>query len=404
MTRSSQPSPTSSGARAETSAEGEESATTAVAGSTTAPAATPAQPASEPAEAKTGAAAGKAGNTGTKAPETEEEPGAAAKKPAEGEEAPGEGRSTESGSAAPAGARSESEAAPGATAAAQSRLPGLVRTMTATAIGRPQQDGPVGRPGKAALAGAAVAGSLLLSVPFLILAGNNDKGPERPSVAAAGTVLDGSTQEAPGEFAVTTPESGSPDEDKKKASVEPPAKPVKQAPAPEPSEDEPKKAAPKEKPKTQTEEKTEVKKPGGAEKQQPRAASALTLSAPVSFRSHLSGRCIDVPEHDFSDGKALHVWDCDNSVAQKWQFASDGTIRIKGKCLDVAGANFSNGTPIQIAWCNGNTAQQFALNGSHDLVNTAVGMCVDVAGANRNNGTALQLLTCTGNDAQKWST
>ena len=98
------------------------------------------------------------------------------------------------------------------------------------------------------------------------------------------------------------------------------------------------------------------------------------------------------------------MWDCNGAPAQQWQFASDGTIRIKGLCLDVANANFSDGTPIQIAWCNGNAAQKFALNGAHDLVNTVVGMCVDIAGADRNSGAALQLLHCSGNPAQKWST
>ncbi|MFE9724197.1 ricin-type beta-trefoil lectin domain protein [Streptomyces sp. NPDC005794] len=398
MTRSSQQPPASPGARTESSSGGEQSTATAAPGSTSGPATL-----AEPAAAKTGAVAGKAGRTGTEAPEAEKESGAAAKNPDEGAKAPGEGRTTGPETAASSGARSESEADSDATAAAQSRLPGLVRTMTATAIGRPQQeDGPVGRPGRAVLAGAAVAGALLVSVPFLILAGNDDKGPEQPSVAAAGTVLDGSTQEAPGEFAVTTPESGSPDEGKKKAPVDPvPEKPVKHVPAPDPSEDKPKKDAdPEDKPEKQSEK----KESGGAQDKPAKASSGVTFSAPVSFRSHLSGRCIDVPDHDFSDGKALHVWDCNNAAAQKWRFASDGTVRIADKCLDVANANFSDGTPMQITWCNGNAAQQFALNGSHDLVNTVVGMCVDIAGADRNNGAALQLLTCTGNPAQKWST
>ncbi|MGW0332707.1 RICIN domain-containing protein [Streptomyces sp. NPDC003011] len=61
-----------------------------------------------------------------------------------------------------------------AAAAAKSRLPALVRTMTVTAIDRPQQrTRPVGRPGRAVLAGAAVVGALLVSVPFLVLDDNN---------------------------------------------------------------------------------------------------------------------------------------------------------------------------------------------------------------------------------------
>ncbi|MFD3654588.1 ricin-type beta-trefoil lectin domain protein [Streptomyces sp. NPDC058620] len=416
MTRSSQQPPASPRARAESASGGEEPAVTSTP-ETAAATAVLGEPKSEPAEAKTGAEAGKAATGAPGAPGAEKESGEAEEESGEAEEGTGGGGTTEPETASEpgtepvssSGVRSEPEADPGATAAAQSRLPAFVRTMTATAIGRPQQQaGPVGRPGRTVLAGAAIAGALLVSVPFLVLAGNDDEGPEPPSVTAAGTVLDGSAQEAPGEFAVTPPETGAPDDGKKKDTDEPVAeKPARQAPpsvpapAPDTAKDAPKKAAV---PKDQPEKQSVEKESGGAAKPPAvKAAPAVTLSAPVSLRSHFSGRCIDVPAHDFSDGKALFVWDCNNGEAQKWQFASDGTIRIKGKCLDVANANFRDGTPIQIAWCNGNAAQKFVLNPSHDLVNTVVGMCVDIKDGNRGSGAWLQLWTCTGADNQKWS-
>ncbi|PWS42489.1 hypothetical protein DKT74_21905, partial [Streptomyces sp. ZEA17I] len=49
-----------------------------------------------------------------------------------------------------AAGEAEGDTDPSASAAAQSRLPALVKTMSATAIGKPQPEaGPVGRPGKA---------------------------------------------------------------------------------------------------------------------------------------------------------------------------------------------------------------------------------------------------------------
>ncbi|MER5891080.1 RICIN domain-containing protein, partial [Streptomyces sp. NPDC001941] len=141
-----------------------------------------------------------------------------------------------------------------------------------------------------------------------------------------------------------------------------------------------------------------------APKKPARAKSGVTFSGPVSFRSHLSGRCLDVPRGDFGDGKQLFVWDCNGGGNQKWRFASDGTIRISDKCLDVAGANYNDGTPMQLAWCNGNAAQQFTLNPAHDLVNTVVGKCVDIKQNNRDNGAWVVLWTCNGGDNQKWST
>ena len=188
----------------------------------------------------------------------------------------GSAEGTTAGPGAGARSDSESEAEQGGTAAAQSRLPALVRTMTATAIGRPEHDaGPVGRPGKAVLAGAAVAGALLVSVPFLILVGNDDKGPEQPSVAAAGTVLDGSGPDAPGDFAVTPAETTSPPAEKTKAADKPVTeKPVEKVPVPEKAKDVPKKAAePEEQPKKESAE----KKSDSVKKQPAKAAPAVTL-------------------------------------------------------------------------------------------------------------------------------
>ncbi|MET8727577.1 ricin-type beta-trefoil lectin domain protein [Streptomyces parvus] len=308
---------------------------------------------------------------------------------------------------------SETDPDPDAPAAAQSRLPALVRTMTATAIGKPQQEaGPVGRPGKAALAGAAVVGALLVSVPFLVLAGNNDDGPERTKAAGAGTVLDGSGPEAPGEFAVTAPETGAAAEDgEKEAKGE--AKPEKggnPVPAVPPGgggkagtkEDN----APNDPPKKADSSKEKPEAGSGGRNQPAKAQPAVTFSGPVSFRSHLSGRCLDVPGHNFNDGQPLFMWDCNGADAQKWRFGSDGTIRARDKCLDVANANFANGSRIQLAWCNGSAAQKFTLNGAHDLVNTVVGKCVDIPNHSKGRGpeTYLILWECTGLDNQKWST
>ncbi|MGW6731067.1 ricin-type beta-trefoil lectin domain protein [Streptomyces sp. NPDC055013] len=396
MTRPVQHTPTSP--PSESGSDREETAATtatAVAASATEP-----EPRPEPAEAKAG---------------TEAEA-----KAAEAEETTAESRTTEAGAeartnpegGAGSGSRSESEAEtdPGAAAAAKSRLPALVRTMTATAIDRPQQEaGQVGRPGRAALAGAAVAGALLVSVPFLVLVGGDDK--DNKTAPAGGTVLGGGSPEAPGDFVVTKPDAGASGDGKKESAK--PDKPVKEAPAGAPAQnsgkDTPKQdAGRKDSPRGDSGDKDQPEKTGGGSKsggddKPADTGSGVTFSAPVSLRSHLSGRCIDVPNAEFGDGKKLFVWDCNNGPAQRWQFASDGTVRINGLCLDVANANYNDGTPIQIALCSGNAAQKFVLNERHDLVNTVVGKCVDIKDNNRGNGAWLQLWTCAGTDNQKWS-
>ncbi|MFD5972680.1 MULTISPECIES: ricin-type beta-trefoil lectin domain protein [Streptomyces] len=318
---------------------------------------------------------------------------------------------------APAAGEAESDTDPSASAAAQSRLPALVKTMSATAIGKPQPEaGPVGRPGKAALAGAAVVGALLVSVPFLVLAGNKDDEPRRTNTAAAGTVLDGNGQEAPGEFAVVAPETSAPPTTAPAEEKQTPPKAANPVPAVPPAapsaegkgeakkddgpKDPPKKADP-----PKTEPKAEPKAQPKPKNQPAKAQPAVTFRGPFSFRSHLSGRCIDVPGHNFNDGQPLFMWDCNGADAQKWRIGSDGTIRARDKCLDVANAVFRNGTPIQLAWCNGSAAQKFDLNPAHDLVNTVVGMCVNIPNDSKSRGpsTYLVLWECTGRDNQKWS-
>lgn len=116
----------------------------------------------------------------------------------------------------------------------------------------------------------------------------------------------------------------------------------------------------------------------------------------------LAGKCIDVPNSDFSDGKRLQLWTCNGSAAQRWAFQSDGTLRAGGKCMDVAGASTGDGTAVQLANCSGNPAQQFTLSGAGDLVSILANKCVDVPNSNSANGTQLQIWTCNGTSAQKW--
>ncbi len=108
--------------------------------------------------------------------------------------------------------------------------------------------------------------------------------------------------------------------------------------------------APKDPPKKADPPKAEPKAQPKPKNQPAKAQPAVTFRGPFSFRSHLSGRCIDVPGHNFNDGQRLFMWDCNGADAQKWRIGSDGTIRARDKCLDVANAVFRNGTPIQLAW------------------------------------------------------
>ncbi|MET0403766.1 MAG: ricin-type beta-trefoil lectin domain protein [Cystobacter sp.] len=120
-----------------------------------------------------------------------------------------------------------------------------------------------------------------------------------------------------------------------------------------------------------------------------------------SFVSRMNGKCIDVPNSNFSDGVRVQMWTCNNTNAQK--FTWDGQrLKIGGKCLDVAGASTADGTPIQLANCNGNRAQDFVISGAGDLVSYLANKCVDIEGFNANDGAKLSIYNCTGTSNQKW--
>ena len=114
------------------------------------------------------------------------------------------------------------------------------------------------------------------------------------------------------------------------------------------------------------------------------------------------GKCIDVPNFDFADGKRLIVWNCTGNTNQRFQFTG-GTVRSQNdKCMDVARGSRDNGAAIQLATCSGSPAQQFVLTAAGDLVNPQADKCVDIAGWNPDNDAVLQLWQRSGNANQKW--
>lgn len=97
----------------------------------------------------------------------------------------------------------------------------------------------IGRPGKALLAGAAIAGLLLVSVPFLVRTGDGDSG--RPAAGEeSGTVLGQGETAVPGAFAAAspgTPQAKGKDQDKSGQGAKEGQAPVTAGGAPAPGAD-----------------------------------------------------------------------------------------------------------------------------------------------------------------------
>ncbi|MET0423880.1 MAG: ricin-type beta-trefoil lectin domain protein [Actinoplanes sp.] len=125
-------------------------------------------------------------------------------------------------------------------------------------------------------------------------------------------------------------------------------------------------------------------------------------SSASSVISNWNGKCIDVPNGNFSDGVPLQMWGCNNSAAQKFTFTGGTLQTSNNKCMDVAWGSTANGAVIQIATCSGNPAQQFVLSAAGDLVNPQANKCVDIDAWNGNDGARLVLWDCVGGANQKW--
>ncbi len=217
--------------------------------------------------------------------------------------------------------------------------------------------GAVGRPRKPVLAGAALAGAILIAVPLLITVTDKDEDKKAVDTAAADTVLNEATGPA-GVFATQTPSPSKTapekkkEEKKAKAVAAPPVAEEAAAPAPKPSPSPSK------------------KKKKAVTKKAPSTLPAVMTR--VLIKNNTNGTCVDVP--GFSSGKAdgpvTHATCNSNTddnqlwnVEKRYDKAGPGgaplfQIRnvMDSMCLDLPGYQGVGGaTKVTEFPCNGTT-------------------------------------------------
>jgi len=117
-----------------------------------------------------------------------------------------------------------------------------------------------------------------------------------------------------------------------------------------------------------------------------------------------SGRCIDVPNANTTNGTQVQLWDCNGNSNQRWTYTSGRQLMVYGnKCLDANGKGTTNGTAVIIWDCNGQSNQQWSVNSNGSITGVQSGLCLDAAGAATANGTKIQLYSCWGGSNQQWS-
>ncbi|MBM0230937.1 ricin-type beta-trefoil lectin domain protein [Micromonospora sp. STR1_7] len=133
---------------------------------------------------------------------------------------------------------------------------------------------------------------------------------------------------------------------------------------------------------------------GGGTTTPPPTTSSALVSAP-------SGRCLDVPQSNTTNGTQPVIWDCSGAANQSWT-VNGQALQALGKCLD-APLNATAGARVQIWDCNGGANQRWTINANGTISGAQSGLCLDVNNNGTANGTTVILWTCTGAANQRWS-
>jgi hypothetical protein len=110
-----------------------------------------------------------------------------------------------------------------------------------------------------------------------------------------------------------------------------------------------------------------------------------------------NGLCLDLAGGIPFDGNQVQVFTCNDTAAQRWTLAADGTMRVSGRCALLAGDN-----TVHIVGCEGRTTAQWKSSGQL-LINAAGGGCLTDPSSGRASGTAVTVAPCGRSAGQRWS-
>jgi hypothetical protein len=111
----------------------------------------------------------------------------------------------------------------------------------------------------------------------------------------------------------------------------------------------------------------------------------------------LGGLCLDLNGAVALDGTQIQVYSCNDSAAQVWTLATDGTLRIVGKC-----AAATDDGMVRLAGCDDRRAAQWRTGANSALVNLATEDCLTDPSAGTSSGAPVRIEDCTGAERQRW--
>ncbi|MFJ9847314.1 ricin-type beta-trefoil lectin domain protein [Kitasatospora sp. NPDC101155] len=134
----------------------------------------------------------------------------------------------------------------------------------------------------------------------------------------------------------------------------------------------------------------------------------------ASFSVHpnsVSWQCMDAVGGP-RDGTEIAIYSCWTTANQRFNLATDGTIRAGSYCLSTKDNALLNGTRVILTTCNGNTGQKWSMRpdgriylpATVDPANSPGGKCLELPGWATDQGTRLGIYDCPGLQAnQQWT-
>ncbi|MEU4116522.1 RICIN domain-containing protein [Kitasatospora sp. NPDC028055] len=112
------------------------------------------------------------------------------------------------------------------------------------------------------------------------------------------------------------------------------------------------------------------------------------------------------------DGAPLAIGSCWNSVNQRFNLSTDGTIRAGSYCVSTVGNANTNGTQLSLANCDGRPTQQWSVRPDGRIINQTTitggdpntGRCIELNNWHTEQGTRLDIWDCPGLfDNSRWT-
>jgi ricin-type beta-trefoil lectin protein len=110
-----------------------------------------------------------------------------------------------------------------------------------------------------------------------------------------------------------------------------------------------------------------------------------------------TGLCLDLNGGVAVEFNHVQVFTCNQTSAQTWTLATDGTLRVIGMCALIAGDD-----TVHITACDGRTTAQWKVSGQ-SLINAANGKCLTDPSGGAKSGAGVVVTACAGRANQHWS-